>query len=121
MADEKYKWLDATTRLISLTQQGKLNWTVAAEDLRPKVAVASEVFITYFKNRTLRLYARYVGVVSAWGVTSDKDVVLEFIDEHGVTAWRFPDTLALPDLLEAVQYKFSDVNDFIAELQAFAG
>jgi hypothetical protein len=122
MSEEKYKWLDATTRLISLTQQGKISWTVAGGHLQPRnTELISKVFISNSTSQTLRLYAGLGAVIRPNSVNPrEKRIVLEFIDKNGGTTWQFPDNPALTDLLEVVQYQASGAQNFLAELEALA-
>ena len=122
MSDEKYKWLDATVRLVSLTQQGKISWTIADKKLQPQnKGLASEVFISTSTSQTLRLYSSLGIVIRPHHDTGrEKRIILESIDQDGATIWQFPNNEALSDLLEVVQYRTSGVTNFLAELESLA-
>ena len=117
MSEEKYKWLDATTRLVSLTQRGKINWTVADKSLRPPDVTSSEVYISNSTSQILRLYEanlnseryKYLPLIQA---------TLEIIDPNGTTIRRFPYNEAVGDLFEVVQGQSASVNKLLAELEA---
>jgi hypothetical protein len=42
----------------------------------------------------------------------DERIIIEFIDEYGGSIWQFPKTNNLWNLLNAVQYKDANVDDF---------
>jgi hypothetical protein len=118
---EKNRWVDAVTRMIELTQQGKLPWSVEylpAPDEDDKQIVA---FQSLYKDKLIRLYKKTVRVQhdretmfprSTWTTK----VFLEFINADGETLWTFPEVDALSDLLSAVQYQVAGVADFLDEI-----
>jgi hypothetical protein len=122
---EKNKWLDAITRMIVLTQQGKLRWTLESLVPRPE-DVTSPVFYTDFKNKIMRLYKTQVNsarVVSglfpevpAWR----ERIILEFVTNEGASLWEFPEVSPLSDLFNAVQYQAAGVTEFLDEIFAEA-
>lgn len=131
MAEEKTKnrWLEAVLNLIELTQEGKLKWTADASASTPNDDDRlTAVFLTHFKDKTLRLYGirvpneehRYMVMI---GAARDKDlpkwrmkIVLEFVNSDGFALWTFPEIAALYDLLAAVQYQVAGVADFLNDI-----
>jgi len=124
---EKNRWLDAVTRMIELTQQGKLQWSVEyipAPDDRDRTIVA---FRTRYKDKLISLFkgtvkleddaiTRGSGMFPETRPTWATKIVLEFVNSDGETLWRFPEVDALTDLLSAVQYQVAGVGDFLDEI-----
>lgn len=135
---EKIKWVDVISRMIALTQHGKMNWdlvdpygTVTTERNR-----TSAIFQASYQGKVLRLYERKVeqqqpileegesfqSLLSSpifarrYKTFWVAQVVLEFIDNKGNTLWNFPQVSALHDLLSAVQYYAAGVNEFLNSL-----
>ncbi len=138
MATEKNKWIDATARLLRLTQEARLIWEShtppdylnAQSDKRVDVVYESK-----YNDRKLRLYElRYkvekpynFGITSASSIFDQRDypywastTVLELLDQYGLSPWAFPKTQVLDDLLESVRYQVSGVKDFMDEILAEA-
>lgn len=131
MSTEKNKWVDAVAKLIKLTQEGELKWTIDEPPVsfakRPNTRV-EVVFIATHGEKSLRLYERRFQEEfidfdefemrpvpkTEWR----KAVVLEFIDDNGNSLWAFPSVEALNDLMSAVQYQAAGVKDFLTELLA---
>jgi|ERR1700686_748407 len=128
MATQTNKWIDATAKLIELTQEGTLKW--AAEEppewfsKRPNQRV-EVVFETDFKGKLLRLYEKGFQQeevdINFYGqaeptVEWRTKVVLEFIDNNGNTLWSFPYVSALNDLMSAVKFQAAGVKDFLREI-----
>jgi hypothetical protein len=131
MSTEKNKWVDAVAKLISLTQEGDLKWTVQEPppsfSKRPNSRV-EVVFTTKYGEKNLRLYEKRVQeevidfnefeMRMVPTVVWKKIAVLEFIDADDNSLWSFPDVEALNDLVSAVQYQVAGVKEFLTELLA---
>jgi len=131
MSTEKNRWVEAVTKLIKLTQEGELKWTVeeppASFSKRPDAGV-EVVFLSTHGDKRLRLYEKRFQEESIhfdqdeWlpvqVVEWKKMIVLEFVDEIGNSLWAFPAVNALNDLVSAVQYQVAGVRDFLADLLA---
>ena len=131
MSTEKSKWVDAVAKLIKLTQEGELKWTIdeppPSFSRRPNSRV-EVVFVTNYGEKNLRLYERrfqeeFIDFdefeMRAVPKTDwRKAVVLEFVDDNGNSLWAFPSVEALNDLMSAVQYQAAGVKDFLTELLA---
>jgi hypothetical protein len=133
---DKNRRADSISLMIELTQQGKLEWRNAIEpELPSDEDRMSAVFISEFKDKKLRLYAKRVEVSRIERMSTSALVagmfgteppawknitVLEFINNVGETLWAFPNSGALSDLLNAVQYRVAGVNEFLAEIEALA-
>lgn len=122
MPESKNKLLDTLTRMIELTQQGRLRW-----DFHPEIPThrivnpISAVFYATYNQKVLRLYQMVVGVDprAVYNVEipeDDKRIVLEFIDWNGDTLWSFPQVAALNDLFAAAQYQVAGVSEFMDSL-----
>lgn len=139
MSSEKNKWIDATARLLKLTQEGRLIW----DPYTPPDYLNSQtdkrvdvVYKTLFKDRTLRLYElRYkVEKPDLYGANASASIfdyqreypywstrtVLELLDQDGLSPWAFPETAVLDDLLASVRYQVSGVKSFMDEILAEA-
>lgn len=131
MSTEKSKWVEAVAKLIQLTQQGELKWTIDEPPVsfsKGPNARVEIVFVAKYGEKSLRLYERrfqeeFVDFdefemrpvpKTEWR----KAVVLEFIDDFGNSLWTFPSVEALNDLMSAVQYQVAGVKDFLTELLA---
>jgi hypothetical protein len=131
MSTEKNKWVDAVAKLIQLTQEGELKWTIDEPPTlfskRPNTRV-EVVFVAKYGEKSLRLYERRFQeefidfdefeMRPVPKVEWRKVVVLEFIDDNGNGLWAFPSVEALNDLMSAVQYQVAGVKDFLTELLA---
>jgi len=131
MSTEKNKWIDAVAKLLKLTQDGDLSWSVQEPPVsftkRPNSRV-DVVFVAKYGDKLLRLYEKRFQedvidfdefqlrqvMTTEW----KKTVVLEFIDGNGNSLWVFPYVQALNDLVSSVQYQVAGVKDFLAELLA---
>jgi len=132
MAEEKNNWIEAISKLIKLTQEGKLQWSVAVDNEMSFQKTSDEkidtVFRAYYKGRILRIYKRsYLAKLglSFGGFSGIKNepkprlytqVVLEIIDEEGKTLWSFPKAKILKDLLTTVEFRVAGVKDFLNDL-----
>ena len=131
MSTEKNKWVEAVAKLIQLTQQGELKWTIDEPPVsfskRPNARVEI-VFVAKHGEKNLRLYEKrfqeeFIDFdefeMRAVPKTEwRKAVVLEFTDDFGNSLWSFPSVEALNDLMSAVQYQVAGVKDFLTELLA---
>lgn len=125
---EKNRWVDAITRMIELTQEGKLRWSaeyIPVPDNGDRTMLA---FQARYKDKLIRLYKGEVRIeydsltlfreglyrkeLPNWATK----VVLEFVNTDGETLWTFPEVDALSDLLSAVQYQVAGVGDFLDEI-----
>ena len=134
MAEEENKWIEAISKLIKLTQKGKLEWIQAENQYVPELKTENEkiysVFHCYYKGKNLRISKRtYLSTVynlksavqvglglrkkeTEW-VTK---VFLEMIDMAGKALWTFPDEEILNDLLAAVEYQVAGVKEFLTDI-----
>lgn len=120
------KTLEAVTRMIELTQQGKLQWTTEALARGRNIegTLMTPVFYAVYKQRLLRLYKTKIeadtsGISGFSGFRTPPPlfiIVLEIVDENGHTLWSFPSTSALDDLLAAVQYRVAGVATFLDDI-----
>jgi hypothetical protein len=128
---ERGRLTGAVTRMIELTQQGKLEWRNASPSEAPEDEDrVTAAFVTTFNDRKLRLYGKRIeasqGEIMKLFVTAPQETkwrtigVLEFINDFGMSLWRFPVSDATYDLLDAVQYRVAGVNEFLADIEALA-
>lgn len=134
MAEEENKWIEAISKLIKLTQKGKLEWKTASGMEFPESKTDNEkiysVFVTTYNDKNLRIYKRtYLTRVrtlrSALQLglgpreTEDKwvtKVILEIVNDIWKAAWTFPDEEIQDDLLAAVEYQVAGVKEFLEDI-----
>lgn len=145
MAEPESKWVDAVTKLIRLTQEGKLHWKsdeppylLAGNDENRRVFM---VFKSEFKGRKLMVYEQYQkeSPSSFLGYQLRKEVSdyyrhlfpeetaprwlasvkLDIIDKMGNSLWSVPQTASLTDLLSAVQYQVSGARALLNDILSF--
>lgn len=116
----KSRFTEAISTLIKETQEGVLKWEaqVPTGDLAPEPGRRIEtVFQTTRDTWTIRLYAYEVQI---WPQEDlwywDRRVALEVSEEGAASWWRFPDEVATWDLLDAVRFRESRVDQFIDKL-----
>lgn len=141
MADEKNKWIEATAKMIELTQNGKIKW-VAEKPFRTlntdESAIVGTVFHTTYKDKRIRIYERqFIDIRDARSLEPESylnlnmrnlffspkkekfinsEVVMEFVDEYHNKIWSFPSVSTLIDLLSAVRFQVSGAKDFIDDI-----
>ena len=49
-------------------------------------------------------------------IKNETSITLEFVDENGVSLWRFPQTSALRDLMSSVRYQSANVKEFLKDI-----
>ncbi len=127
---DKNRWVDAVTRMIELTQQGKMRWNI----VDPQGALAEEenrvsaVFQTVYNGKELRAYQKKVRVRPLGGTLAStlppaksrplfrRIGILEFVNDEGTPLWKFPQVDALSDLVTAAEYQVAGVNEFLNDL-----
>ena len=133
MSTERNKWIDAVGKLLQLTQDGELKWEAHQPPAhlidRPDKYVEA-VFVTNYKDRTLRLYELHykLEITTGYPIGSfligsrkpeyswHKQTALELVDKSGLSTWTFPETEVLDHLLAAVRYQVTGVKDFLQEV-----
>lgn len=126
MASEREKWVEAVTKMLKLTQEGKLKWIEEDANAHFKNRADQRVelvFTTVHRDRYLRLYELtyqvetvdvdpYTGLPTT-SVEWKTKPVLEIINKNRNALWKFPNVNALRDLLASVQYQVAGVKDFL--------
>ncbi len=114
---EKYKWVDAVAKLIELTREGHLQWSIESEAKTPfEQERATAVFTTEQDGRKLRLYAikaPFGYMAETWQETK---AILDVVNDNGERIFSFPDVFALSNLLETVSYQASGMASFIKNI-----
>jgi hypothetical protein len=118
---EENKFIKAVTKLIQLTQEGAIRWTLSKENRKITQGTENVVdlaYITVYEGQRLRLYElKYRDYFDEFQFTWGSQATLELIDDQGNAEWTFPpNNRAISDLLEAVQYQTSGVDEFIDRL-----
>jgi hypothetical protein len=122
---EENKFIKAIAKLIELTQDGTLKWTVSRETKELTKGTDNVIDLAYLAQeevRQLRLYElKYKDYLDEFNFNWGNQPVLEIVDDLGHAAWTFPHNRALADLLEAVRYQTSGVDEFIDRLLSKPG
>lgn len=127
MAELKDKLVEAVAKLIKLTQENEIKWTVLQT---PEILKGNpddfveNVFVTTFNQRKLRLYERVysVDIIPIVSVFANEktswrsETSLEIVDSDYNSIWAFPKVTPLSDLLVSVRYQVAGVDDFIEDL-----
>lgn len=109
---------DIINKLIKLTRNEQIKW----ERGRPSSFLIIDedekvdmMYITKYKNRFLRLYEKKYKSYESDAETYywDSTVILELVDDEGLTEWKFPFDNNLWELIEAVKYQTADVKGFL--------
>lgn len=106
--------------LLKLTQEGTLIWT--ATEPSPDITdggnnVVKVMYVTRKDDRALRLYHyRFRSYTDEDEWHWDDNLALEVSDPQGISWWRFPGNRVIWDLLEAVKFKTTKVDEFIDKL-----
>jgi hypothetical protein len=113
--------VEAVVNLIRLTQQGQLFWQAVPPHSIVLLGMENEqveaAYQAKFNGKTLRLYKRSFKTLrsrggswvhlsqNAYEPVRVERVSLEYVDDVGNVAWRFPVLDSLSNLLVAVQYQ----------------
>lgn len=104
--------------LISETKANTVSWEAShnknLDSIEGEQDVIGKVFITKFKDKSLRLY-KYVEPVQIDDLEYIKQVFykLEFIDDYDKNIWTFPFYIReLQDLFETVQIKTNNLDKY---------
>jgi hypothetical protein len=121
--------LEVVAKLIELTQKGELRWTLVKPTETMKVGEGDLIDPLYratYKGKQLQVYRRHFTQTHVmlsdhftgapdWHQKRETEIVLRLVNSDGST-WVFPPNNAIPDLLEAVSYQVSGVDDFMREV-----
>jgi hypothetical protein len=117
---EESKFIKAIAKLIQLTQDGDLKWSINKNTKQITEGtnnIIDVVYTAHEENEHLRLYEmKFKNWLEEDTFEWDNQAFLEIIDELGNAIWTFPSNRTLWDLLEAVRYQTSGVDDFINRL-----
>ncbi|MDP2897080.1 MAG: hypothetical protein Q8Q12_11070 [bacterium] len=111
----KSRFTEAVATLIQETQDGILKWEprLSSDELRPKLEGRIETLFVARKDPWLiRLYSYKTEDFTG----SQHEVALEVSEQGKASWWRFPDEVAIWDLLDAVRFKEARVDEFIDKL-----
>lgn len=121
--------LNAIGKLITLTRNGKINWSSLSSNAVPPDFPGeniSSIYTCSYADKKLRIYRRtgkrdpiisggiLQSVVSPGGKYDE--VVLEIVNNDGVSTWQFPTENILKDLLKTIKYKTSGAQELIQSL-----
>lgn len=133
MSENIDKNLEAMSKLLLLTQKGKIEWRSVdpktVQGVGPEDIISSSFVCTY-QDKLLRVYRRKYKAAprpASFAALFGNDLkrpemrwynepVLELISQEGHSVWQFPKETILNDLLEAIRYKASGADDLINSL-----
>ncbi len=125
------KFVATVTKLIQLTQDGKLIWSAAAN---PKIAEEANnvslieryalpkrleyAYTAKYKDATFLIYkignaSDFLGTNLSSGLQT---IFLHIVDNNGDSIWKFPDIKSLKDLAESIKFQTAGVNKIIDDL-----
>jgi hypothetical protein len=132
MEDLNDRELEAILKLIKLTQEGVLKWSVAQPNgdlIANETTRYSNVMTCYYNEKLLRIYfeskqkdapSPLEKMISS-GILGKVDTfpqwvkspVLEISNEQGQSLWRFPYKSATQDLINSAKYQVAGVKDLL--------
>ena len=119
------RFILVVAKLLELTQQKKLRWSTDPATSDPLGTPEAErevrnAYMAHYEGRRLRIYEKLVPINSlrrlATGQRETLKVwrpVLELSESSGQGWWPFPKLDSIADLMRAVQYQVSGVDDFV--------
>ena len=126
MADQ---WEEATTKLIELTEQGVIHWSIDArlperrnetfERTGRDVRVEGPVHVAEVNGKRLAVYEiRTLDLDEDGRVRGclGTNVVIEFINPDLETEWSWPSPMNRYELLESIRFQQSNAKGFLMEL-----
>jgi hypothetical protein len=106
------KWNSVVERLITLTEQGVLEWTENDSSLRENVL--GRIYYTSFKDRNILVYEYNYKAYTDEDIWHwDNEVAIEFVDEQAKLQWQWPKSPLRFRLLEAIRYKMIKADSFL--------
>jgi hypothetical protein len=130
MPSDKEKTIKFVAKLLELTQDGAVTWTV----IEPRQSLKTHpdfpvdlLYVTTHKDKRLGLYQQRRGYVtlrdalfssSGYSGFESKNpsrvgTFLEMIDDQGNCLWSFSEVNGLQDLYDAVQYQVAGVKGYL--------
>ena len=115
---DKERWIDAIARLIELTQNGELDWSVGGRTTPGRGEPITPPYFAHYKNHRYKLEELWVKspppalsrmLLPSWfRPTSGGDyhiITLDLVDLHGRSLYSVPYVSPMWDLLRIVQKK----------------
>ena len=117
---QENKTTKAIALLLEHTQEGRLKWEAVSpsSDLTEGSNIVVKVmYVAQKDGRALRLYPyRFRSYTDEDAWHWDDNLALEVSDPKYISWWQFPRNRVIWDLLEAVKFKTTGVDDFIDNL-----
>ena len=115
------KWVSLIAKLLQLTQEGKIKWTLQPPPpgKLPATERVSQVYATAYEGQGLRIYEYdYKTLVPDFSddLEWDRRVKLELVDATGRSLYAISQEPGLDDLLRAVKHQTSNVDAFLEKL-----
>lgn len=127
--DTNERFVEAVAKLLQLTQQRSIRWSPSTPEEANLSAIPDpntpfrNVYIAQYLDRNLRLYEKQVVqttlAAAIWGKQEPSKQWRVFLDLSEITGkgwWSFPRIESTADLMRAVQYQVSGVDDFVDSL-----
>jgi hypothetical protein len=112
--DPNDRWEQVVSKLVDETKLGRVRW---ARSTPPRTAAGENVLVAYtapVSGKTIACYEYdYRYYLDEDEFVTMSDVAIEFVDERGVTEWRFPQTPRRRELLDAIRYCDAGADDFL--------
>jgi hypothetical protein len=112
---ERDQWIDAVARLIELTQNGQMEWSVGERTTPGEGRLTTPPYYATYKKHTYKLEERWVEAIPPspmqqllryFATVSERDrhvVKLDVVDAQGRSLYSVPHVGPLWDLLDVVQ------------------
>ncbi len=119
MKEKRDKYIEAIAKIIELTRANTLSWNSVNNSAVQKTMsdnIISSVFSTSYKEKILRIFKRQYQRQYQDAPVWLEEVVLEIVDNKGISLWTFPKEAIINDLLRTIQFKISGADDLMNSL-----
>ena len=119
MKEKQDKYIEAIAKIIELTRANILSWNTVNNSAVQKTMsdnIISSVFSTSYKEKILRIFKRQYQRQYQDAPVWLEEVVLEIVDNKGISLWTFPKEAIINDLLRTIQFKISGADDLMNSL-----
>lgn len=119
MPVEKTNWDEVVSKLIRMTENGQLRWSVDPRLNGLREGVVGRAYAASFHERVIAIYEiRYKSYRDEDTWDWDTGVVVEFIDNDANSEWQLPSSPKFWKLLDVVKFQVAGVDKLLKELLA---
>ncbi len=124
MAKQDEKLVELVAKLIELTQESTLTWSIVkpSNDIEQGFTkLVGSVFEAKYQNKNLRIYKvehdnteeNHMLNMYMHQPSYSVAIKLEFVDRYGNSIWSFPRITGIVDLYKTIAYETAGVDEFI--------